>query len=255
MMEAAPHFALPNQLLVWVAEKVFAHFDLDLVLTEYYKERLGSQLKNRETHTKAPVLTELNELTGLQLPTDWTPRTKSSPLRPSNFPPSPPPSPLSLSPKLTLFSATLLTSLSFSQQSSYPHLSHYSSVESCTPKMTNSTNDIKMTEQDTSTSDNISLASVVQIPYIMAMPYPRIPSTSFFEGSNITNFLRRYELMCIAFRMKEKEKIRRLLLYCEMFIGKYIESLIRPPDITWSIICKALRSRYKDRDLNQQIYS
>ena len=189
MMEAAPHFALPNQFLVGVAEKVLAHYDLDLVLTKYYKERLGSQLKNRETYTKAPVLTESNELTGLRLPTDWTPRTKPSPLRPSNFPPSPPPSPLSLSPNLTLFSATPLTSLSSSQQSSYPRPSHDPSVESCTPKMTNSTDDTKMTEQGTPTSDSIPLASVVQIPYIMAMLYPGTPGTPFFEGSNITDFL------------------------------------------------------------------
>ena len=255
MMEATPNFALPNQFLVWVAKKVLTHCDLDLVLTDYYKKRLESQLKNRETDTKTPVLTELNESTGLQLPTDWTLCTKPSPLRPSYFPPSPPPSPLSLSSNLTLSSATPLTSqFSFRPNSPPPSL-NYPSVESCTSEMTSITNETKMTKQCTPTPDSIPLAPVVQIPYIMAMPYPGTPGTPFFEGSNVTGFLTRYELMCSDFRMEEKEKIRRLPLYCEMFIGKYIESVIQAPGITWSAIRKALRSRYKDRDLNQQIYS
>lgn len=61
--------------------------------------------------------------------------------------------------------------------------------------------------------------------------------------------------MCTDFRVEEKERIRRLPLYCEMFIGKCIESVIRPSGITWTAIRKALPSQYKDRDLNQQIYS
>lgn len=40
IMEATPTFTLSNQFLVWIAKKVLAHYDLDLVLTEYYKERL-----------------------------------------------------------------------------------------------------------------------------------------------------------------------------------------------------------------------
>lgn len=40
-----------------------------------------------------------------------------------------------------------------------------------------------------------------------------------------------------------------------MFIGKFIESVIRPSGITWAAIRKTVRSRYQDRDLNQQIFS
>lgn len=89
----------------------------------------------------------------------------------------------------------------------------------------------------------------------MAMPYCRTPGTFFFEGSNVADFFTWYEFLFIDFQMEEKEKIHRLPLYCEIFIGKYIESMIRSPEITWSAICKVLQSQYKDRDLNQQIYS
>ena len=56
--EATPTFALTNQFLIWVAKKVFAQSDLDFVLTEYYKERLEFQLKNRETHMNENKSTE-----------------------------------------------------------------------------------------------------------------------------------------------------------------------------------------------------
>ena len=61
-MEAIPTFALPNQFLIYVAGKVLVHYDLNLVLTEYYKERLNSQLKNRETYTNEDNSTESTEL-------------------------------------------------------------------------------------------------------------------------------------------------------------------------------------------------
>ena len=62
-MEATPIFTLPNQFLVWVAKKVLVQSDLDLVLTEYYKDRLESQLKNRETSINDNNLTELTAST------------------------------------------------------------------------------------------------------------------------------------------------------------------------------------------------
>ena len=103
MMEATPNFALPSPFLVWVAKKVLAHCDLDLVLTEYYKERLESQLKNRETDTNDDKSTESNVLNKSSLPllSDWSGASKLSSTRPS-FPLfTPPLSPLSLPSLLT----------------------------------------------------------------------------------------------------------------------------------------------------------
>lgn len=69
-MEATPTFALLNQFLVWKAKKMLAQCDHDLVLIEYYKKRLESRLKNGKKHTNKLILTEITELTELQLPTD-----------------------------------------------------------------------------------------------------------------------------------------------------------------------------------------
>lgn len=110
-MEAAPTFMLPNQFLVWVAKKVFAQCDLDLVLTEYYKKRLESRLKNWETHAN-----ESTDSTELQIPIDWISCIKLSSTRPISFPLSPLLSSLSLFPNIALlFSTTSIASSSFSQ--------------------------------------------------------------------------------------------------------------------------------------------
>ena len=107
MMEAIPTFALPHQFLVWVARKVLAQCDLNLVLTEYYKERLESQLKNRETHTNEDKSTKpiVLNASSLPVPSDWISASKPSSTRPPlpllTPPLSPPFSPLSLSILLT----------------------------------------------------------------------------------------------------------------------------------------------------------
>ena len=124
IIEPAPTFELPNQFLVWVAQKVIAQSDLDLLLTEYYKESLESRLKNRETHTIDHIptdylSTESTESTELRRSTDCFPNIK--PLPEKSFPFTPPPSPLSLA--LSLFSTVNFpTPLVSSHNLSCPHL-------------------------------------------------------------------------------------------------------------------------------------
>lgn len=140
-----PNFALSNQFLVWVAKNVLVHCNLDLILTDYYRERLKSQLKKKKTNTKISILTELNKLTRLRLLTDWILCMKSSPLRLSYFPLSPLLSPLSLSSNLTLSSTTTLISLFFFRPCSPPLSLHYPSVKSYTSEMTSIIYETKMT--------------------------------------------------------------------------------------------------------------
>lgn len=82
MMEATPTLALSNQSLVWGAKNVLAQSDLDFVLTEYFKERLESRLKNRETHMDEDNSTEPNVLTTttyLPVLIDWISSTNTFP--------------------------------------------------------------------------------------------------------------------------------------------------------------------------------
>lgn len=67
-MKVTPTFALSSPFLIWVAKKNLVHCDLDLVMFEYYKERLKSELKNRETHMIEDKLTEPTVLNISNLP-------------------------------------------------------------------------------------------------------------------------------------------------------------------------------------------
>lgn len=96
-MEPTPTFELPNQFLIWVAHKVIAQSDFNLLFVKYYKERFESQLKNKETHTTNHISTEL---IGLQLPTDWISHKKTA--LANSFPLIPP--------SLSLFLSLLLPS-------------------------------------------------------------------------------------------------------------------------------------------------
>lgn len=62
IMETILIFTLLNQFLVWMTKKNFLQFDLNLILTEYYKKRLKSQLKNKKTHINEKKLTKSIEL-------------------------------------------------------------------------------------------------------------------------------------------------------------------------------------------------
>ena len=204
MKKATPNFVLSNQFLIWVDKKILVYYDFDLIPADYYKKWLEFQLKNRKTNIKTLVLTELNESTGLRLSTEWTLYTKLLSLRPSYFLPSPPLFLPFLSSNLTLSSATPLIFQFYFWPNSSSLFLHYPSVKSYISEMTSITNKTKMTKQDISTPNNILLAPIVQIPYIMARFYREIPSTLFFKGSNITNFFIWYELICNDFQIEEK---------------------------------------------------
>ena len=259
IIEPAPTFELPNQFLVWVAQKVIAQSDLDLLLAEYYKERLESRLKNRETHTTDHISTEL---TGLRLPTDWISHKKTAPA--NSFPLTPPSSPLSLSLSLpsTVNSPIPLVS---SHNLSCSPIDPEREVSPCLPLVSPSSVDKmepsskqggkgKVTPTESVSSKDPSSASIPMHSRAV-MPYPGSPGAPYFEGSNITDFLDSYSRMCTDYQVDEQEKIKRLSWYCELFTGKYIETLISSSGTSWAALRKALREEYKDQDLNQQMNS
>ncbi len=243
IIEPAPTFELPNQFLVWVAQKFLARSDFDLLLTEYYKERLESQLKNKKTHTTNHILTEPTELTGLRSTTDWTSNIKPSPAK--LFSLTSPPSPLSLPPSINF--PTLLVSphnldLERKVSSSYSTVTtlsvgtmEQSSKQGVKGKVT--------PVESISSKDSLKDPSSSSIPiYSRAvMPYPGSLGAPFFEGFNITDFLESYSRMCTDYQVDEQEKIKRLSWYCELFTGKYIETLISSSGTSWAALCKVLR--------------
>ena len=211
-----------------MAQKFLARSDLDLLLTEYYKERLESQLKNGKTHTTNHILTEPTELTGLRLPIDWTSNIKSSSAK--LFPLTPPPSPLSLPPSVN-FPTPLVSFNNLDPEckvsSSYSTVT-LSSIGTIEQTSKQGVKEKLTTVESISSKDSLKDPSSASIPiYSRAvMPYPGSPGAPFFEGSNITDFLESYSRMCTDYQVDKQEKIKRLSCYFELFTGKYIETLI-----------------------------
>lgn len=146
-----------------MAKKVLAQLDLNLVLTEYYKEKLESQLKNRKIYTNGFIWIESTDLTKLQILTDWTPYTKLLSTRSSLLPPSPRFFLLFLSPNITLLPSTsTIISLSFFQSHSYlPLLYHPCAKPLLVSELTNKIKDNKMSKKDTTISNNTPLPLII----------------------------------------------------------------------------------------------
>ncbi len=142
IIKTALTFELPNQFLVWMAQKVIAQSDLNFLLTKYYEMRLESQLKNRKD-TIDHILTDYlliksTKLTKLQRPTDCVSIIK--PLLEKFFPFTFPPSLLSLSLSLPS-TVNFLTPLVFFYNFFCPHLDPKRKVSFCFPIIISSTVD------------------------------------------------------------------------------------------------------------------
>ncbi len=216
-----------------MAQKVLARSDLDLLNTEYYKKRLESQLNNRETYTTDHISTESTKLTGLRLPTDCFSNIKLLPAK--FFPLTTPLLPLSLTLPIHLFirpvpscnhsclhfdpkrkvslchsTITFLSVGTVEQFSKQRVKGKVTPVESISAK--DSLKD--------SSSTSITIYSRAVIPYSGSL------KALFFERPNIIDFFESYNRMCTDYQVDKQGKIKRLSLYCGLFTGKYIETLI-----------------------------
>ena len=239
--------------MVQVAQKFLARSDLDFLLTEYYKKRLESQLKNRKTHRINHILTEPTELIGLRLPTDWT--SNINPLSAKLFLFTPPPSPLSL-PLSVNFPTPLVFPHNLDperQVSSSYFIVTPLSVGTMEQSLKKGVKGKVTPVESISSKCSLKDTSSASIPtYSRAvMRYSILPGALFFEGSNITDFFESYSRMCTDYQVDEQEKIKQLSWYCKLFTGKYIETLISSSETSWVVLCKVLREKYNDQDLNQ----
>lgn len=107
---------------------------------------------------------------------------------------------------------------------------------------------------NTSISESIFTDPQFQAPYVMPMPNPKVPGSPFFEGDNISYFLKKFENMCEDYQMSTSEKIRCLPWYCEMFIARHVRS-VGFSRLDWIKISTNLKKKYKNRNIAQQISS
>ena len=254
-MEISVTFVMPSRILSWLGTKILADPDTELVLDEYYIERLETRLKNdqektekQSTATDPPRLNLLyyqnfREKPSLTRPNSYTlPTPLSSPITP----------PFTDSSCFCFCFCHLADCIGkFTPGPTIPN--SFAMTDSDKPSQATPVDSDSM-EPESAANPASSLLFQLSYPPIV-MPYQGSPGTLFFEGANISDFLDRYSRMCSDYRISEKEKIRRLPWYCEMFTGKYIETLIGTSGTTWSTLRKVLREEYRDQDLSQQMNS
>ena len=175
----------------------------------------------------------LTELTQLRLSTNWTSCTNFSPG--TLFSLIPPTSALSLSPSVN-FSIPLIpyynpSCLGFNLEynispnhSAIP-LSSVDTIEQSFKQEIEGKVIPTGSYSSKVFSKDPSPMSIPIYPWAI-MFYPGSPGTSYFEGSHITDFLNSYSQMYIDHQVDKHKKIMRLSWYYELFIGKYIETLI-----------------------------
>jgi hypothetical protein len=90
--------------------------------------------------------------------------------------------------------------------------------------------------------------------WLIIMLASEIFETSFFDDYNITKFLNRYVDLCQNYNLEKREKIRRLLRYCDLINEQYVRVVINANVFEWKKFCKTLCKDYKDKDFNQQLH-
>ena len=87
------------------------------------------------------------------------------------------------------------------------------------------------------------------------MPCPTGPGAPLFTGADVTEFLKNWINLCTDHGLSDTERVKRLPMYCELFICDYIEH--RPEYIQrdWEQLCKALKEEYRTTDSYQTCFS
>src|SRR3984893_3858335 len=135
--------------------------------------------------------------------------------------------------------------------------SDYQDEELQHPESTRNPPEIMASTGATPGSSASSLDSVqpVTTMFYMPMPPPGTPGSPMFEGANVTEFLERYEDLCLDYHVSAGDRLARLPRYCIQPIAETIKSLKEWEDQDYAALKKVLLAEYKDNDTHQLLYS
>jgi hypothetical protein len=111
-------------------------------------------------------------------------------------------------------------------------------------------------EQFKSSTTMTSLQALqMLLRWLIIMLASEIFETFLFDEYNITKFFDRYANLCQNYSLEKKEKIRRLLRYCDFINEQYVRTMINANVFEWKEFCKTFCRNYKNKDFNQQLHS
>ena len=87
---------------------------------------------------------------------------------------------------------------------------------------------------------------------VIPLQQPGTPGAPFFDGRNVTEFLRAYDRMCDDSGLSETSRAGRVDVYCDRDRGAYLRTLPEYHAEEWEELKKVLRKEFKSLDIYQQ---
>ncbi len=85
----------------------------------------------------------------------------------------------------------------------------------------------------------------------MPLPAPGSPDAPWFKGKNVTDFLEAFNNMCDDHAVRDEDKMKKVIRYCEFKTREYVQTLLYDKD-EWESFKKELKKEYEKEDVHQQ---
>ncbi|KAL9607722.1 MAG: hypothetical protein Q9204_009300, partial [Flavoplaca sp. TL-2023a] len=85
----------------------------------------------------------------------------------------------------------------------------------------------------------------------MPLPAPGSPGAPWFEGKNVTDFLEAFDNMCDDHAIRDEDRMKKVVRYCEFKTREYVQTLLYDED-EWESFKKELKKEYEKEDVHQQ---
>ena len=93
------------------------------------------------------------------------------------------------------------------------------------------------------------------VVFYMPMPRPGSYGSPLFEGSNVSEFFRRYEQDCKDYHVSADDRRERLPNYCTPSVARTVRSMKPWIDADYEGLKKAMLKHYAKDDIEQRMYT
>ena len=77
----------------------------------------------------------------------------------------------------------------------------------------------------------------------------------YFDDTNVTEFLERFQKQCQEHYVKISDRFRKLLRYCETLIDNFVKIISAWTLQNWKDLVKFMKKKYKRNDIQQKLNS
>ncbi len=81
------------------------------------------------------------------------------------------------------------------------------------------------------------------------MPLPGTPDIFYFEKTNISEFIERFEDIYNNYQIRDENKIKRVPRYCTQVIDQFIKEIKKYQNEDWGKLKKELKKEYRANNI------